>query len=104
MDHEHLGGGEKGVITLPEDSVEAWEVLLHWIITKTLPEDHECFKSMLPQETLQLELVQCWSLGDKYDVVAFQDLIMIELLSLLGTILIDEEAAQEAFERSPPGS
>lgn len=79
-------------------------MLLYWIITKTLPEEHVHFSPERDEAVSQPMIVQCWVLGDKYDVVAFQDLIMVELLYVSNGPSIKVRAACEAFENSRTGS
>ena len=82
-------------------------MLLYWTITKTLPQ--QWVDNTLKQEegVAQLTLVRCWTLGDKYDIGAFQDLTMIEMLHLLELsdgAFVTLEAAHEAFENTPSES
>lgn len=105
LNHERsLGEHEHGVLKYPEDVVGAWEVLLFWMITKKLPDDSIGSLSVHDRETLQLSLVQCWTLGDKYGIPEFQDLVMLELLDLSCEGLVTVQAAEEAFENTSPRS
>lgn len=104
LKHENLGDGEKGRLEFPEDPVDAWEALLFWIFTKSLPEDLINTTQVRDEETSQLLLVQCWILGDKYEIVDFQDHIMIELLDLSTDKFISLQAAEEAFKKTLTGS
>lgn len=104
LNHEDCGEDKAGVLKYPEDAVGAWEVLLFWMITKKLPEDSMGLLSVHDKETLQFSLVQCWTLGDKYDIPEFQDLVMLELLDLSSEGLVTVQAAEEAFANASPGS
>ncbi|KAK4895441.1 hypothetical protein LTR27_006505 [Elasticomyces elasticus] len=48
--------------------------------------------------------VRNWALGEKYQIPAFQDLIMVELLDSLEIEGLKIETAKEAFTTTPPGS
>lgn len=100
--NETLGGGEAGVYRFPQDSVGAWEILIYWMIKATLPESK--FEEQHEEEEAQLLLVQCWVLGDKYNIAAFQDVIMLELLFLISGISMDPMSAAFATNNTPPGS
>lgn len=77
---------EKGQATpmLPENNVMAWRVLLYTYMARSLPPMYFIgpFWDSNFDELSEMP-VKCWLLGDKRDVVEFQDLIMAELLSLL---------------------
>lgn len=97
LDHEHLGDDERGILRFPEDPVDAWEVLVFWIVTKKIPES-QMHDTLVPDKAAaQFALVQCWILGDKYGIVEFEDLIMIELLDLSSKNFITVAAAYEAL-------
>lgn len=53
------------------DDVEAWKVLLFWLMKKHLPSE---------LETTKLLLVKTWVLCEKYGIASFQDEVMLELL------------------------
>lgn len=80
----------------------AWEILIYWMIKATLPESN--FEEEDKKEASQLLLVQCWALGDKYNLAAFQDVIMLELLFLVSGISMTPVSAAFATNNTPPGS
>ena len=89
---------EKGVIRLPEDNHTAWMTLLYWKLNGKF----EISKGSDEQE--QMQLVHCWTLGNKYDIKAFQDLAMLELLNLLEDRNASLAVIQFAFENTAEGS
>ena len=101
LNNEHLGEGDKGVLKFPEDDVAAWKVLVFWMFDKKLPE--EDFSAEL-DEKLQLLLVECWVLGDKYEIPEFQDLVMLELLHHFNSKGITPETAKRAAAMTTSGS
>ena len=98
IEHEHLGDGRPGIMTLSEDDADAWKILLHWKLKGTIPprdfvDDHG-----------QVLLVRCWCLGDKYDITEFQDLAMLELIKVLNGVETTLDIVKIAFDNSAPGS
>ena len=89
---------EKGVIRLPEDNHTAWMTLLYWKLNGK-------FKiSERVDEHEQMQLVHCWTLGNKYDIKAFQDLATLELLNLLEDRNASLAVIQFAFKNTAEGS
>ncbi|KAK3622566.1 hypothetical protein LTR56_022121 [Elasticomyces elasticus] len=123
--NSHLGGGDVDTITFPEDNLQAWKVLLHWMITHELPkaaelllqnfefedEEHEedekdekDEKDETSTDTDHKLCIRCWALGDMYDIPDFQDLIMLELLRSLELEPIQLDEIKEGIECTGPGS
>lgn len=101
LNNEHLGEGDKGVLKFPEDDVAAWKLLVFSMFEKKLPEEDLESEA---NERLQLLLVQCWVLGDKYDIPEFQDLAILELLHHLSDKHMTPEAAEQAAANTSPPS
>ncbi|KAK5688473.1 hypothetical protein LTS10_000451 [Elasticomyces elasticus] len=124
----HLGGGDVDTISFPEDNLEAWKVLLYWMITHKLPKAAELLLQQFEFEGEEHEedkkeeedkkdeedetrtdtdhklCIRCWALGDKYDVPDFQDLIMLELLRSIELEPIQLDEIKEGIECTGPGS
>ena len=97
MKNEHLGNeSESGVLRFPEDNLEAWQVLLCWVVGRRFPR-----KAMAGEQELA---VSCWVLGDKYGIVEFQDEAMLSLLKTIDTFQAERETIAMAFRGTPPGS
>ncbi|KAK0938649.1 hypothetical protein LTR29_009748 [Friedmanniomyces endolithicus] len=96
--------GKQGRLHFPEDNVSAWKVLLHWAFTRMLP---HWFKSTaegnLDDGTAML-LVDCWVLGDKYQIHAFQDEVMMEMLCWLVYSPGSCDVFKRGVELTSPGS
>ena len=92
-------GNEPGVLRFPEDDLEAWKLLICWVMEGVVLHADNL------NDCESIVLIQAWCLGHKYLVPDFQDLIMLELLShiqLGGAILV--EAITEAFLLGPADS
>ncbi|KAF2171411.1 hypothetical protein M409DRAFT_50856 [Zasmidium cellare ATCC 36951] len=61
---------KKGVLHLPEDDLQAWELFIYWLVKGTVWEMAE-----------PIQLIQCWNLGDKYGISQLQDDVMWLLFS-----------------------
>ncbi|KAK4895439.1 hypothetical protein LTR27_006503 [Elasticomyces elasticus] len=107
----HLGGGDFDTIPFPEDNLEAWKVLLHWLITRELPAaaelllvDHEAEDKSTVNFSDHTLCIRCWALGDKFAMPAFQDAVMLRLLESLDSEALTVAEALVGFENTPPGS
>ncbi|KAK1062672.1 hypothetical protein LTR74_010128 [Friedmanniomyces endolithicus] len=72
--------GEEGRLHFPEDNLNAWKVLLHWVFTRTVPHWDKDDDGMTIDIELQNLLIDCWVLGDKYHIYNSQNEVMVELL------------------------
>ncbi|KAK3619862.1 hypothetical protein LTR56_023756 [Elasticomyces elasticus] len=105
----HLGRDEPNTLRFPQDNTESWKILLFWMLRHELPslddlgllEPYDDNEEACVDHTL---CIRCWALGEMYDISAFQDLIMLELLRSLETQPTDLNEIKEAFESTPPGS
>ncbi|KAK4963051.1 hypothetical protein LTR10_000679 [Elasticomyces elasticus] len=113
LKYQHFGTGKPDTLAFPEDDVQAWKVLLYWIVKHKLPKNEELLKGGIAEMDGKERYINprslcisCWALGDQYCIAAFQDQIMLELLlSVEGqpfTIAITDVV--EAFEMTRPGS
>lgn len=96
--NKHVGK-EPGSLRFPEDDLEAWKVMLCWIVRGQVDGISESI------DDEGMHLVRCWCLGDRYDLPLFQDLIMLDLLHYIeneGEITL--EIVGEAFKNSRPNS
>lgn len=94
LGNEDSFGGEKGVLRFPDDNSDAWDALLFWRLQKENP------TSLLETYSMR-QLVHSWSLGDKYGVVDFQDLAMLELIKQAQDNYIPLHCITLAFEVTP---
>lgn len=101
LDHEHLGGGTKGILHFPEDDTEAWKVLVFWMIMKRLPE--KATENTGKEDRTAL-LIYCWVLGDKYGLPEFQDVAMLELLFRSRRCWMDAEHVELIADNTMSGS
>jgi len=105
--NQHLGNVQKDTLSFPDDELNSWKVLLFWIVARELPSVDEICSTGSGQndDGMHSVYVRCWVLGDKYDIPAFQDLIMLELLKTFhyGSTLTIENP-KLALENTPPGS
>ena len=99
IENQHLGTVQPGTLTFPEDNECAWKSLLYWKINGSLPE-----LDGLDDKELQLQLVQLWVLGDKYNITELQDLAMLELLEILRSDITSIDIVKVAFENTALGS
>lgn len=116
LNNEHLGEGNKGALKFPKDDVAAWKALIFWIFDKKYPEENlesrmsrremeeDLEKKEAMEEELQVFLIHCWIVGDKYDIPDFQDLAMLELLHHLNQSYMLPLAAELAASGTAPGS
>lgn len=82
-------------ISLHGDDHEAWKILLYWTVTRCLPGD------VTDSEVL---MVRAWALGEKYEVVEFQDEVMLSLLLRCESNSMEVDAIESAFLLTHPGS
>ncbi|KAK5132407.1 hypothetical protein LTR08_009090 [Meristemomyces frigidus] len=95
--HDNLGKEkDSGILRFPDDDIEAWKVLLFWLMRREFPR-----KAMTGKEELA---VSCWVLGDRYGISRFQDEAMLSLLKTMDTAWLGREAIISAFKGTPPGS
>lgn len=85
--HKNADSDGYGRVQLPHDRPQAWGMLLHWQVKGHLPsmrgeklDGDGTFENDAQLLALQ---VDCWLLGEKYEIVDFQDVIMLEFLSAL---------------------
>jgi len=75
--------GQTGVLRFPEDSKEAWSLLLYYVFQDRIPPwDDDAIK--MKHDTYVLTLVYVYELGDKYGVGRFQNKIMDWMLQDFG--------------------
>ncbi|KAK3628305.1 hypothetical protein LTR56_018697 [Elasticomyces elasticus] len=67
--------GEEGRLHFPEDDLDVWEVLLHWLFRRSLPQWVD-----VDSETKESLLIRCWVLADKYQVHDFQNEAMMDIM------------------------
>lgn len=82
-------------LSVPEDDPQAWKALFYWIVKKELP---------AKVNDSQPLLVHSWALGEKYEVIDFQNDAMLQLLRYSNTDPIKNEAIESAFALTQPGS
>lgn len=101
LKHEENMGkdDERGKLKFEDDNYEAWNILIFFMLQKELP---GCV--LKPDVNNQMLLVNCWIIGDKYMIPAFQDIVMIELLVHLHGRGIDLAVAERAVHASAPES
>lgn len=91
--NEGFEEAKKGVLHLPEDDVQAWELFMYWLDNGSIWKEAEI-----------LPLMRCWNLGDKYGVGQLQDDLMWAIFQNLDWE--DEpmlNSIQEMFSANPPG-
>lgn len=86
--------GCEGCIRFPDDDADAWEVLLFWMLKFKLP---------YPLGT-ELVMIECWALGDKYAIPAFQDEAMLQLIGHYQNTYASAQGISKALQLSTPGS
>lgn len=105
LTHDSDDGGRKYILTLPEDSVDTWKVLLYLTTSRSLPQMFYAGEFDHPDLLAFAELlVHCWVLGDKYCILQFQDLIMAELLEVLAGRIVAPNAVVAAALHADPSS
>lgn len=87
---------EHGVLRFPNDDLQAWEVLLYWIVHHEIPKRSIAYKDALA--------IRCWQLGDKYLIPDFQDHAMLSLLYTLRLGEFSFQVIEEGVLRSTAGS
>ncbi|KAF2165004.1 hypothetical protein M409DRAFT_24905 [Zasmidium cellare ATCC 36951] len=93
------------VFNFTADSVVAWHTYLHWLVEQRLRED-----MMTDDKVPDLQLiVKCYTLGERYDLMAFEDEVMLVLLEAAddyddGRDWLDADTMLLAFEASPEWS
>ncbi|KAK0253278.1 hypothetical protein LTR35_005700 [Friedmanniomyces endolithicus] len=94
---------KEGRLNFPEDDLNAWRVLLHWMFTKTVPHWDKDDEIAIDEE-LQNLLIDCWVLGDKYQICAFQNEVMVELLWYYSWHIGEEETFKRGVELTSSAS
>lgn len=103
--NEKVGECESGVLRFPEDDFQAWQLLLWWIVKTQLPDEIKlAWEDDKVAEQVVLLLSQAWLLAEKYRLVLFQDVAMIELLRTSEYWPWTLDALKVAFEGTMPGS
>ncbi|KAK5702632.1 hypothetical protein LTR97_003578 [Elasticomyces elasticus] len=101
---------EQVTLNFPEDDVDAWKMMLFWLVKGDVPslqEYAEVFEEWMAYDR-QLPLVRCWVLGEKFQLPGFQNGIMAMLQETLsggrnGNYL-NLQALQKAFRETNAGS
>ncbi|KAK5730750.1 hypothetical protein LTR15_000688 [Elasticomyces elasticus] len=109
IDQEREAGVKQVTLHYPQDHVSAWKTLLYWIVQDKLPEDDE-LSDMATSDgyPIQVFLVRCWVLGDRWGMSSFQNDIMQHIIDdtmssgPYGSFCT--EAMQEAVEGTPRNS
>ncbi|KAK5121391.1 hypothetical protein LTR85_005223 [Meristemomyces frigidus] len=95
--NEHLGDTTRaGVLRLPEDRVDSWQVLSYWMLRRKLPANSALKYPLLA--------VRCCILGDKYGIEDFQDEAMLALLQCCEKANVGFGLIKEGVLNSTPGS
>ncbi|KAK3113458.1 hypothetical protein LTR53_009231 [Teratosphaeriaceae sp. CCFEE 6253] len=93
--------GEQARLHFPKDDRDVWEVLLHWAIKRTLPNNAELLDEKATQDFLW---PRCWALGDKYNAQAFQNAVMMEMLKISHDVGFHRDEIKHAVELTCSGS
>lgn len=99
LKHSHLGTGETNTLRFPEDDLDGWTVVLYWMVNREVPGE-----PIEPKASVYRVLIACWIMGDRYDMPAFQDVVMMELLNRLDVFSPSMALVKLAFESTIPGS
>ena len=92
-------GGDKDVLTFPEDDQSAWEMFLHWKMRGKL------LYAWGPEADPEIDqLVRAWIHGDKYGIPQFQDDVMWELVLAFALQMLDISTVKLAFDNTPVNS
>ncbi|KAK5741936.1 hypothetical protein LTR17_003684 [Elasticomyces elasticus] len=107
---ERQDGVSQITLTIPDDDVFPWKMLLHWLVNRELPSDElyaEEFAYLNPEDS-HLPLIRCWILGERFDLTIFQNLIMEMIKAALSGdcdgLYLSQASLQEAFQHTEPGS
>ncbi|KAK3619868.1 hypothetical protein LTR56_023762 [Elasticomyces elasticus] len=107
---ERQDGESQVTLTIPDDDVFPWKMLLHWLVKRELPSDElyaEDFAYLNPDDS-HLPLIRCWILGERFDLTVFQNLIMEMIKAALSGACdgryLSHASLQEAFQCTEPGS
>ncbi|KAF7187489.1 hypothetical protein HII31_11113 [Pseudocercospora fuligena] len=93
--------GETGSLSFPEDDVEAWKVLVCWTMKRISSVD------ILDPDAGPELAAKCWVLGDKYDIVRFQDEAMTAILKYFRQTrlcALSREKLNRTLDVCPPDS
>ncbi|KAK5730783.1 hypothetical protein LTR15_000721 [Elasticomyces elasticus] len=81
--------GRAGRLQTPDDDGYSWEVLLHWAVHRHMVNGH-----MLP--------IDCWIMGDEYQIHAFQNEVMLELLMYYSAITAEYDILEHGIDSTCP--
>jgi len=85
--------GALGVLRFREDNIKTWQILLYWIFNRDLPEE--------VTKPSPGSIMDCWILGDNYDVPSFQDDAMFTLIQLINdSEYLGTENVRSGIERT----
>ncbi|KAK4962984.1 hypothetical protein LTR10_000611 [Elasticomyces elasticus] len=81
--------GKAGRLQTPDDDGYSWEVLLHWAVHRHMVNGH-----MLP--------IDCWIMGDEYQIHAFQNEVMLEMLMYYSAITAEYDILEHGIDSTCP--
>lgn len=100
--HQRLGKAPARTLHFSEDSLDAWKIFLWWKIRGALPLQGKIL--MYYDDDKLKTFVKAWVLGDKYNIPALQDALMVEILIWMDFADFPPEVAKLAFQQTMPGS
>ncbi|KAF2162508.1 hypothetical protein M409DRAFT_27132 [Zasmidium cellare ATCC 36951] len=101
--------GQEGVLHFPEDDQYSWRLFIYWLFNRRLPEPdrpappnprHLGPRALSPFFSA---LIKAWSLGDKYDIPAFQNSVTLRMIRTFEISFPAMENVTEVFETTPVG-
>lgn len=92
-----------------DDDPRAFDILMYWVYFRSVASDPKPWSELDQWQRehgphYYRDLIHAWILGNKYGLVDFQNLVMLELLRRSGSGDLSPDLAGEAFQFSPPGS
>ena len=99
---EAFSEGRAGQLQFPEDGIDTWELLLSWAVKRSMPSWP--FADSLSDVCRETLLTRSWVLGDKYQILQFQDEVMVELLSFYAESSGHQAEIKHAVSITAPGS
>ncbi|EME40827.1 hypothetical protein DOTSEDRAFT_37577 [Dothistroma septosporum NZE10] len=88
-----------------EGDKDAFEILLFWLTKRCVPShDIDRHGEGDDHQEIFTILINCWLIGASYQIRAFQDAVMLELLKLLGPFSVSLITLRHAPKQSRPGS
>lgn len=90
-------------VEIADTDAAAWKVLFAWQTDKRLPAFLDPGGDTTGDSHRQL-LCQCWLLGEKWDIIAFQNDIMVRLLDVIKNVWMGPAVMQLVFGSSRPNS